>query len=669
MTVVLDSLAITIAWSGQEQEVQRKRCRHKGQLSHPTRALPDMKAIRRSIKGEKQDTRPLHNSITPKSAIAIQAPKRVIKALYDYNPDPQNTQELGFAKGDFFHVISRENDPNWYEACNPLIPSARGLVPVSYFENIGKTERQSGGSTASHGSNAIQSPDSGYGENIKHGRQESVGNTQKAGHRRMPSMGRGNGAMVYGIVQYDFNAERPDELEAKQGEAIIVIAQSNPEWFVAKPIGRLGGPGLIPVSFIEIRDMSTGQAVPDAQAAVARAGVPKVEEWKKMAADYKNSSITLGKFEATNAGSIQKDMERMSLNNGSQQYGHMNGNAYMQNQGGHGHHQRQSSRNTQNGHYQQPQRRLLAPVSASIPRYIFENDKYWYIIECEMEDGSHWELSRIYQKFYDFQIALLQQFQRESITPPGGKRLLPFMPGPVTYVTDAISNGRRENLNQYLHELLALPHYISRCELVRELFAPREGDHELDPDRVTEDYRHSNGSQRSSFTGSLSRTASRQSSRGQMNGVNGYGAMGPPQHKVAHQRSQGSANGATHSQQYRHQPDYQYQNAIKPQSSTITQASSNSSAPNNSSTNVNSSGALKIKVHFQDDLIAIRVPSEISFQQLKDKLIDRLKVQDDIIIQYKDESTNDYVDMFSDRDLDMALSRNQKLTLYVGYAE
>lgn len=131
----------------------------------------------------------------------------------------------------------------------------------------------------------------------------------------MPSAGKGSGAMVYGIVQYDFSAERPDELEAKAGEAIIVIAQSNPEWFVAKPIGRLGGPGLIPVSFIEIRDMSTGQAVPDVQGAVTRAGVPKVEEWKKMAADYKNSSITLGKFETANSG--LKDFERMSLGNES----------------------------------------------------------------------------------------------------------------------------------------------------------------------------------------------------------------------------------------------------------------------------------------------------------------------------------------------------------------
>lgn len=130
--------------------------------------------------------------------------------------------------------------------------------------------------------------------------------------------GSGSGAMVYGVVMYDFAAERPDELEAKQGEAIIVIAQSNPEWFVAKPIGRLGGPGLIPVSFIEIRDMSSGKAVSDAQEAVQRAGVPKVEEWKKMAADYKNSSITLGKFETAQAQQqgLEQGMDRMSLQQG-----------------------------------------------------------------------------------------------------------------------------------------------------------------------------------------------------------------------------------------------------------------------------------------------------------------------------------------------------------------
>lgn len=132
--------------------------------------------------------------------------------------------------------------------------------------------------------------------------------------------------MVFGVVMYDFQAERADELEAKAGEAIIVIAQSNPEWFVAKPIGRLGGPGLIPVSFVEIRDMASNTPVPNPQEAVRLAGIPKVEEWKKMAADYKNSSITLGKFEVGGSGGgggggggqmpLEQGMERMSLQQG-----------------------------------------------------------------------------------------------------------------------------------------------------------------------------------------------------------------------------------------------------------------------------------------------------------------------------------------------------------------
>ncbi|KAL8825748.1 MAG: hypothetical protein Q9191_004221 [Dirinaria sp. TL-2023a] len=630
----------------------------------------------------------------------------VIKALYDYQPDSKVKHELAFSKGDFFHVISREDDQEWYEACNPLIPTARGLVPVSYFEVIGKTERQSGGSAASGASNIISQHlphDSGYLERTAHNRQESSSTPRSVGQNRITSMSKGSGAMVYGMVQYDFNAERPDELEAKAGEAIIVIAQSNPEWFVAKPIGRLGGPGLIPVSFIEIRDMATNEPVPDAQAAVARAGIPKVEEWKKMAKDYKDSSIPLGKIEAASA---QRDVERQSLNNGNntnnnnahQPYNYPNGSSQVcvqtalvpshpltQSSKSQVYHQRSVSRSNANGynrHSSQSSRQLLAPISASIPRYCFENDRYWYIIECVLEDGRHWELSRFYQDFYDLQIALIREFPKEADS-NGGTRILPYMPGPVTFVTDAISNGRRESLNDYMKKLLALPPYISKCQYVRELFAPREGDFELDPRAMGEDYRLSSGSQQSSATGSLSRTASRQSSGGQTNGAN-YppGSMGPPHHRISHQRSNNSVpatNGVSSTYPgHRGPQDYPGQAAINRQPSSLTQASGTSSgthhstpatsAPNTSSTNVASSGALKIKVFFEDDLIAIRVPSEISFQQLREKLKDRLKIQEDIIVQYKDEPSSTYAEMLSDRDLDVALGRNPKLTLYVGYA-
>lgn len=244
---------------------------------------------------------------------------QVIKALYDYagqEGDP-NTNYLKFSQGDFLHVVGRENDTDWYEACNPLVGS-RGLVPVSYFEPVGKTVRDSGSSTKSMTPHQPPPPasiaphDSGYAERGVASPNPGE-NAMQPPMRMSKAFGKGTGAMVYGIVMYDFKAERPDELEAKEGEAIIVIAQSNPEWFVAKPITRLGGPGLIPVSFIEIRDMTTGQAVPDASEAVQRAGVPKVEEWKRMAADYKNGSIPLGKLETNSQQTLQQGMERMSL--------------------------------------------------------------------------------------------------------------------------------------------------------------------------------------------------------------------------------------------------------------------------------------------------------------------------------------------------------------------
>ena len=256
---------------------------------------------------------------------------QVIKALYDYEPETKNSHELAFHKGDFFHVLSREDDPDWYEACNPLIPTARGLVPVAFFEVIGKTQRQSGGSTQSVGEKQ-ENHDSGFSERSAtggmHGRSESTNTTKAGAHARMSSAGKGTGAMVYGIVQYDFNAERPDELEAKAGEAIIVIAQSNPEWFVAKPIGRLGGPGLIPVSFIEVKDMATGQTVGDPHEAVRRAGVPKVEEWKKMAADYKNSSISLGRLDSSQQP-LATEMGRMSMGNSGSQSSLPSSNGYV----------------------------------------------------------------------------------------------------------------------------------------------------------------------------------------------------------------------------------------------------------------------------------------------------------------------------------------------------
>ncbi|KMP06894.1 Bem1p [Coccidioides immitis RMSCC 2394] len=586
-----------------------------------------MKAIRRSLKGDK-DQKPQHVSITPKSAIAILPPKKVIRGLYDYTPDPANTHELAFSKGDFFHVISREDDFDWYGSLRPTILQCAWSGPRLFLRGHRQDRAKQRASDcflktiAATTSEFDLRTDSLVGTDLRQTRQNKVPQQDVA-------IGKSAGAMVYGVVQYDFHAERPDELEARAGEAIIVIAQSNPEWFVAKPIGRLGGPGLIPVSFIEVRDMVTGQPVTDPHEAVKRAGVPRVEEWKKMTAEYKNSSITLGKFETGGVQSATAEIEKMSLNNS----GHHNSNDY--------YHQRNASKSQRypnpNQQFQQQRSQdyysVPAPVQASIPRYCFDNDKYWYIIEAQMEDGRWWELSRYYHDFYDFQIALLAQFEEEAGN-KGGPRTLPFMPGPVTHVTNAISNGRRQNLDEYIKKLLSMPPHISRCQLVRQLFAPRPGDFEIDPAAMADEYRLSSGSQPSSGH-DASPSASRQSSQGQMNSY------------LNHQRNQGSVSQSSVAQQP----------MMLRQGSALTQGSISSG-----------SNAIKIKVFFQDDLIVVRVPTDITLQQLRDKIKDRLKVDEDILLRYKDEPSRGFVELLSDADLEVAIQRNTKLMVYVGIA-
>lgn len=535
-------------------------------------------------------------------------------------------------------------------------------MPVAFFEPIGKTERNSGQAKTQPIATKSPDHDSGY--------SDSTGpvSVQNAGpqERTSKTMGKGAGAMVYGVVMYDFAAERPDELEAKQGEAIIVIAQSNPEWFVAKPIGRLGGPGLIPVSFIEIRDMSTGKAVPDAQEAVQRAGVPKVEEWKKMAADYKNSSITLGKFETSAAQqqALEQSMDRMSLQQGMRQ-SQNNGQNYVSirpfsSKVMHGCNfpnfvqqtamQAQQGKVVQSGQlmpqntsFQHPISQLYAPISAHIPRYCFAEDKYWFVIEAALEDGRHWELSRYYEDFYDFQIALLTEFPAEAGNTGTQTRTLPYMPGPVNYVTDAITDGRRHNLDAYVKNLLTQPPYISKCSLVKQFFSPREGDFEIDPSAEYE------GSQQSS-EGTPPDGASRQSSRGNLNG-NGYGGLS------AAPVRQGNTNGG----------QAQYPAGPTRQTSSLSQPSTNSLQ--NGANAQAALSAMKVKIYFGDDLFAIRVPRDIQYQQLYEKIRDRLKIspEEEIAMYYKDESSGERPSLMSNNDLDFALQRNDKLIIIVEY--
>ncbi|KAK9369208.1 protein scd2/ral3 [Lipomyces kononenkoae] len=669
-----------------------------------------IKGLRRSLKGERDSTSTSnsHFSISQKSPLTILPPKKVIKALYDYQASTAG--ELSFSRGDFFHVIGNENDLNWYEACNPST-NVRGMVPVTYFQVLGRNERES------VGSNDAGKKGSGTSEFSSSPAVQSPSNRRSSGvlsSASSSSSGKRHYTPLYGVVQYDFVAERPDELEAYEGDAVLVVAQSNHEWFVAKPIGRLGGPGLLPISYVEIRDMTSGKPIENVEDAIAKAGVPRVEEWKKRTAEYKASSIPLGKFEDDVSIPFTK-FQQMSITPQQHQQHQQYPQSYQQEQQMQQQEQQQQQEEQQKQFVrgqannsdlswrftdrlsQQPSYTAdeLAVLSATVDRFLFDNNRYWYLLIAEMEDGTFRNLCRYYEDFYDFQIRLLDEYPDEAGR-TGRQRILPFIPGPVTFVNDSISSQRRVNLDEYVQKLVALPLYISRSSLVKGLFALRAGDVEsqlagsplpqpyyrdrdsamtdtssLGAKRINTVYpsttidHQASGARTSRPVNQHSMDRLRSSSSTQLAGAR-YGSTGRLSNV-----SNYSSSSTTNSGDVRGSYGTSKTSSINggPRDTEMERNPSSVSEPAISSLNgqpsnrAQQSGQLKIKVFYQEDLIAMKVPVDIEYSQLENKLHERLG-SSNLTFYFQDEQSSQHYLLRSDEDLAVAVSNSSKLVLY-----
>jgi bud emergence protein 1 len=312
--------------------------------------------------------------------------------------------------------------------------------------------------------------------------------------------------VFYAVVLHDFSAERADELEAKRGDPISVVAQSNREWFVAKPIGRLGRPGLIPVTFVEIRDPATNLAIEDVDSLMDRGDLPKVEDWKRAMFNYKQNSIALGVIEDTHnrepvpnspfaSQFSPKDLliKVQAPTPGSKaQYSNSD---------------LQGRASTPDG---LPEGILL---QADVVSFHYEMDEYWFRVDATFQPyappglktlppAKQLVLFRVYNDFYDFQVALLDTFPREAGRQPPHPRLLPYMPGPADDVDDTITASRRAELDEYVHRLCELntqgARYVLESRVIREFLSLKPGDVEnLAEPRVQELHALSESSGRS----------------------------------------------------------------------------------------------------------------------------------------------------------------------------
>ncbi|KZO92149.1 hypothetical protein CALVIDRAFT_313670 [Calocera viscosa TUFC12733] len=579
-----------------------------------------MKALRRSLNKDAAHSSQRAPPPISRPSQTSAPPQKVIRALANYRSNAP--QELSFNKGDFFYVKDEMEGSGWYEAHNPLT-GARGLVPVEYFETFGK-----GGTRTS-----IAAGPQHLG-NLPSGMSSPVSPPLSSISAGPGKPGKG---AFYAVVQYDFEAERADELDCKAGESILVIAQSNREWFVAKPIGRLGGAGLIPVSFVEIRDPSTDQAIPNVEELIDRGEIPKVEEWKQKAAQYKAATIPLGKFDlpSDSAGVVNSpfaptnpnqfpfptESTDPSTSTPSLSYGQQSDLPPLP--------EDQSTSIL----YRLPSG---IPLSAEVAAFHHEHDECYFKIPAIWQPDPDGEpslpppiqltLYRTYEDFYNLQISLLDHFPVEAgrVAPEGSnvipERILPFMPGPVSEVTDMVLAQRQSELDIYLRQLceLARTHeHIVRSDEAWTFFSLRagdtqkyaglaNGDEDFDgalmalPQKMASVSLHNHESS-STSNSTRARTSSGRSGQSTAPTGAGPGRMKP-----------NTANGPGG-----YTPDYP--------PAPLWSASRLAASPPISA-NVPQPAYLKIKVFNAqtDDIVAIRVHPRVTFAELMQKIRDRV---------------------------------------------
>ncbi|KAG8691171.1 bud emergence protein 1 [Ceratobasidium sp. 423] len=628
-----------------------------------------MKSLRRSLNKDSHTHSPVVSAPVQlpslgKPVPATAPPQKVIRALRAYRSN--GPQELSFSKGDFFYVFKDVGD--WYEAHNTLTGS-RGLVPRSYFEEFANGSGQPSRLSAPGAGSAPMAGPISPPLPTAHGGANPIARAPP-GPPRLRTF--------YAIVQYDFTAERPDELDARAGEPLTVVAQSNREWFVAKPIGRLGGAGLIPAAFVEIRDPSTGKPIEDVDKLIERGDLPRVEEWKRRTSEYKASSIPLGVLDdpvppVPTRGSISDKSTPPALDPSS-------------------------GASSLNEDTHQSQVIVLLPpgqvVCASVPSFHFENKEYWFRINARYAPYPPHDrapapperdlvLYRVYDDFYVFQIALLDALPIEAgrqtpngtpIPPPEPNqappdRLLPYMPGPLSYVDDSITTIRCKELDEYVANLCDLASrgggHVLGHELVRKFFSPRPGDimDEMpiepgqgqiigagsDGQTATQQYRRDDLTDQ--FSQMDVRTHSRTHSRAQ--------SQSQQSHTYSHSRSQSQAGRYS---------EYDGTNGTNSQLMSPPLPTASSGGTNGGGSGPNPA-FIKVKIFSRstDDLIAIRVPPNVTHRQLMNKVRERLD-RDVQKLSYRDSlrgrGEEGFIELVGDEALREWIRASDKLVLF-----
>ena len=433
--------------------------------------MKSFKDLRKTFHRERSSSRSASFSTTAKQAATLQPPKQVIRATSDYVSS--SPYELSFQKGDFFHVLvdtPSPQQPGWIEACNPMI-NVRGLVPSSHFEVL---QRSSPSSAFSLMSRSDANPN---GAPVLPASKAADGASTSAQPARAPGG-------VYATVLYDFVAERPQELSVQKGDAVVIVAQSNYEWFVAKPLWRLSAPGLIPVSFVEIRNPATDEVIPNARHVIDQGLVPSLAQWEQMNERFRQNAIPLGKLDSmpANESTTRSSGSRAPSDAGSAAHEDPGVVAPLMSS------QRDSQRSASN----EPILPMGILTAATVDAFRMERSDCWFCIRAsyasaltsskspDVYQGHEVRellLYRLYEDFKEFHTALTETFGAHVSKETGGAQYsLPSLSLFPRSLNTMQAGEARAVLDRYMGELCTLPEGALRSSAFRAFLEPRLGD-------------------------------------------------------------------------------------------------------------------------------------------------------------------------------------------------
>jgi len=297
---------------------------------------------------------------------------------------------------------------------------------------------------------------------------------------------------------------------------------------------------------------------------------------------------------------------------------------------------------------------LAQLVYATVDSFHHEDDQYWFSVKAEMSNGANRNLLRLYEDFYNFHIALLEEFPVESGRVGDQPRILPFMPMPLQVVNDSVSASRKEDLNEYVQDLCRLPRRILHHPLVDQLFAVRDGDTETGAGSNGNGHSSNNGNMPGSAMMGRSTPSSPMFHSSALSDRRPSHSAGPRAMYASKSLQPGSSSSGLRN----YGEDVGTGGASPSLRSQSTFQSSAISVPGSNEE------MIKVKISYQDDIMAMRIPVAITFRSLQQKVFERLNTEQKEL-SYRDDR-GDFASLQNDGDVRVAIDRSGgKLMIYV----